>query len=58
MITGPLLVWIQKLAVQHSTLVVKNILTKATIFTPVFQLLQVMIEFVTYELKMINNSAM
>ena len=42
MMTGPSLAWIQKFAVQHFTLEVENLLTKATIFTPVFRLLLVM----------------
>ena len=42
-ITGPLLAWIQKLAVQHFTLQAQNIFTKATTFTPVFRLLLLMI---------------
>ena len=39
MMTGHLLAWVQKLAVQHFTLEVKNLLTKAATFTPVFRLL-------------------
>ena len=39
---GPLLAWIQKLAVQHFTLQVCNLFTKATVFTPIFRLLLVM----------------
>ena len=40
--TGSLLAWIQKLAVQHFTLEVKDLFTKATTFTPVFLLLLAM----------------
>ena len=36
MMTGPLVAWVQKLAVQHFTLEVENLFTKATTFTPVF----------------------
>ena len=42
MMIGLLLAWIQTLAVQHFPLEVLNLLTKATTFTPVFQLLLVM----------------
>ena len=41
--TGPLLAWTQKFAVQHFTLKVQNLFTKATIFTSVFRLLLVML---------------
>ena len=44
MMTGPLLAWIQKLAVKHFALEVQNLFTKATTFTPVFRLLLVMTE--------------
>ena len=42
MMIGPLLAWIQKLAVEHFTLETYNLFTKSTIFTPVFRLLLVM----------------
>ena len=48
MITGPLLAWKEKLVVQHFTLEVSNLFTKATTFTPVFRLFLVM--FNLYEI--------
>ena len=45
MVTGPLLAWMQKLAVQHFTLEVENLFTQATTFTHLFQLLLVMYSF-------------
>ena len=41
--SGPYLARSQKLAVQHFTLEVNNLFTKATIFIPVFRLLLVML---------------
>ena len=39
MMTGSLLTWIQKLAVQHFTFEVQNLFTEVTTFTPVLRLL-------------------
>ena len=40
MMNGHLLVWIQKLAVQHFTLEIKNLFTKAMTFTFTFDLVK------------------
>ena len=48
--SGPLLARSQKMAVQHFTLEVECLFTKATTFTPVFRLLLVM--FKIYSLKL------
>ena len=59
MMTGPLLAWIQKLAVQHFTLEVQNVFTKATTFTPIFRLLLVMQQYIesTFTLRILGQHA-
>ena len=54
MMSGPYLARSQKLAVQHFTLEVNNLFTKATIFIPVFRLLLVMLTLCTVHIQRVD----